>query len=325
MNDSCIIEKTSNIDYFKNVNKNLSDSCNRIIISKFNKNFENEMGKFDSQISFNDKMDSSRFKNFEDNLNSEFPISILGFQSNININKKSEKLRDDKLYEKQKCILKGDQDSSKLSMSPSANKKNIQKIRDAKRKLKLVNKRERNENSMGFETETYNSSEINFGLYNHSNKIRNIVKLSSERSKKCDNLIIARRSSFYKERENYGKILIVYDQKHNRDIIVVMIQNLLRFSGKYYEIVECNDGIDTLNIIIDNYKKNINELKLIISGNLMKYINGINSLELIRKMEIKNNSFKTKFVLLLEEFEYKETNDFDNFIILDCDMVKKRI
>ena len=86
---------------------------------------------------------------------------------------------------------------------------------------------------------------------------------------------------------NIIKILVVDDDRYCRESvqrIVSIIMNQLCEDSKFsYEITKASDGLDTLNSVVEDQIINSN-IKLIISDENMKYINGSDSFYLLNKL-----------------------------------------
>jgi len=89
-----------------------------------------------------------------------------------------------------------------------------------------------------------------------------------------------------------------------RNIIIEANKNI----GKNFDIVEGRDGLDILNFVIED-NKNFNSIKCIFTDEVMDYIDGSRTIELLKNME-NNNKIKKIFtisVLNAEEELHKET------------------
>jgi len=310
-------------DDSKCYNLNASESSKRIIISKINKkNLDAPFENYDSQKLIIEKNDSLQFIDFEDNLysrsNGSQSSKIIRTEKELSnyLKTKIDENETNKIIKDLNFICKAIQDSPQIE-TYTLNKK------------ELNEKNSENENENLFESEensVTDSLDCNFSIDNkiRKDKLNHLFKSKISGRSNLSELFIPRRSSFYQEMKQKDKILIVEENKSNRDKIVDIFENFMKLNNKQFEILEANDGVDIINNIVYNNRNNSNNLKLVITTNNMQYINGINTIELIRDIEKTKNIFKNNFVLLLEESEYFNSNNINTFYLKGCDLIKNK-
>jgi CheY-like chemotaxis protein len=99
-----------------------------------------------------------------------------------------------------------------------------------------------------------------------------------------------------------AKILIVDDNRYNRKILRNALLEANKNLAKNFDIVEGRDGLDILNFVVED-KKNFNSIKCIFTDEVMDYIDGSRTIELLKHMESNNKILKifTISVLNMED------------------------
>ncbi len=105
---------------------------------------------------------------------------------------------------------------------------------------------------------------------------------------------------------NSIKLVIVDDHKFVREHTINLLKLLLKdFSNSLYEIVECCDGIELLNIVrLDT----ANLIKLILVDENMEYLNGSESVKIIRNLEF-NKKIKQYHIVSITAFDDEQTKE----------------
>jgi signal transduction histidine kinase/CheY-like chemotaxis protein len=162
------------------------------------------------------------------------------------------------------------------------------------------------------------NSNANHSQFNHLSNIRSVnygflptLRKSSNVSSFSTILKITKihRFSFTslceKEKQSSGKssgkILIVDDNHYIRSSIKNLVQQVLKSSTRHYDIVEGSDGVDILKLIIDDQQSN-NLFKCIITDENMEYINGSESIKILKDLE-KANKIKKILIISITSFE----------------------
>jgi len=104
------------------------------------------------------------------------------------------------------------------------------------------------------------------------------------------------------------KILVVEDNKILRKSFINVIQKFLknRNLSAFYEIVECNDGVDILYHIVKDQSED-NLIKCVITDENMDYMNGSEASRIIKNFEEKNK-IKPVVIAMISSFD---SNYFD--------------
>jgi signal transduction histidine kinase/CheY-like chemotaxis protein len=102
------------------------------------------------------------------------------------------------------------------------------------------------------------------------------------------------------------KLVIVDDHKLVREYCLNILRLLLKdFNNSLYEIVECSDGIELLNEVrLDTG----NKIKLILTDENMEYLNGSESVRIIRNLE-ENRKIKQYHIVSITAFDDQETKE----------------
>jgi CheY-like chemotaxis protein len=104
------------------------------------------------------------------------------------------------------------------------------------------------------------------------------------------------------------KILVVDDNKFLRQSFINLIKKFLKNRNMtfFYDIIDCNDGVDILYHIVKDQSEN-NLIKCIITDENMDYMNGSEACRIIKNYE-NNNKIKPVVLAMISSFE---TNYFD--------------
>ena len=107
--------------------------------------------------------------------------------------------------------------------------------------------------------------------------------------------------------EKMSKIVVVDDHKIIRENTISLINGVLSvLEINDIEILEAFDGIELLNILIND--KN-HQIKYIFLDETMEYLNGSDTVRIIRKMEA-DNKIKNYFIVSITAFDDTETKNF---------------
>jgi len=106
-----------------------------------------------------------------------------------------------------------------------------------------------------------------------------------------------------------GNILIVDDNQIIRKSIKCLLKEIFKTKGKYYNIIEGSDGVDTLKLVIDDQKFQ-NSIKCVFSDEKMEYFDGSRSISILRELENSNKIKKVNFVSITSY----DDNIYKNFI-----------
>ena len=104
-----------------------------------------------------------------------------------------------------------------------------------------------------------------------------------------------------------AKILIVDDNRYNRKILRNALLEANKNLAKNFDIVEGRDGLDILNFVVED-KKNFNTIKCIFTDEIMDYIDGSRTIELLKHME-SNNKIKKIFTISVLNVEDEGLNE----------------
>lgn len=103
------------------------------------------------------------------------------------------------------------------------------------------------------------------------------------------------------EEEEKEIIVIIDDNQYNRKSVISNINKMLKETNNYsnnnnkYKIVEGSDGVDLLKLVIDD-QLNGNKIKCIITDENMEYMNGSDTVIIIRQLEQMNKIKRIKIV-----------------------------
>lgn len=100
------------------------------------------------------------------------------------------------------------------------------------------------------------------------------------------------------------------DQKPIRDSLKNNLKTIFLTYKKDYDLIDASDGIDTLKFIMED-QKNRNLIKCIFTDENMEYMNGSQSIKIIRQME---NDCKIKKVNIVSVTSFDD--EFTKEIIL---------
>ena len=84
-----------------------------------------------------------------------------------------------------------------------------------------------------------------------------------------------------------NKILIVDDNQFINDSCKKVLENFSNEYGHNFEIIQCVDGIDMIKLVIEDQNVG-NLIKCILTDENMKYINGSEAIQILKKLEKKN-------------------------------------
>lgn len=91
--------------------------------------------------------------------------------------------------------------------------------------------------------------------------------------------------------------LVVDDNQFIRYSIKCLLNEIFKEKNKNYEIIECNDGIETLKIIMDDQKAN-NLIKCVITDELMEFMDGSFSISILKELEFRNKIKRISYISL---------------------------
>jgi signal transduction histidine kinase len=112
------------------------------------------------------------------------------------------------------------------------------------------------------------------------------------------------------------KIIVVDDNKLVRETTVNTIKSVLfDIDYSHYEFIECYDGIDLLPLIKDDYQ---HKIKLIFIDENMNYLNGSDTIKIIRKLE-KDKKINNYHVISISAVSDEETTK--SFLKLGFDFI----
>jgi len=105
---------------------------------------------------------------------------------------------------------------------------------------------------------------------------------------------------------NLIKLVIVDDHKLVREFTLNLLISLLKdFNSQSYDIVECSDGIELLNLVRLDAG---NQIKLILNDENMEYLNGSESVKIIRILE-ENKKIKYHHIVSITAFDDQQTKE----------------
>lgn len=111
-------------------------------------------------------------------------------------------------------------------------------------------------------------------------------------------------SSFHEKNSTKPKILVVDDNQHIRSSVAKILKDVLLSNDKVFDIIEAQDGIDILKHVMED-QKNRNLIKCVFTDECMEYMNGSQTIEIIRTMEQLNKIKKVNIVCITSfEDEY---------------------
>jgi hypothetical protein len=168
-------------------------------------------------------------------------------------------------------------------------------------------------------------------LYNNSNNSFNIENSSKEENEtvvnKFDFIDYSTFFNFKNKKSLYEKEIIIpqskdnmlLDNKNKKKILIIddnntILNSMYKLLTNYFkekntgiEVIKCNDGYDLISYCMDDYRNNTNDIIAVFTDENMEYINGIDAVTIIKKIESKNR-IKNKLVFLLSAI-----NDLNNY------------
>jgi len=99
------------------------------------------------------------------------------------------------------------------------------------------------------------------------------------------------------------KILVVDDNKILRQSLIFVISKFLKKRNllDFYEIIECNDGVEIIHNLIKDQAEN-NLIKCVITDESMEYINGSEAIRILKNLE-NNNKIKPVIFAVISSFD----------------------
>jgi len=142
----------------------------------------------------------------------------------------------------------------------------------------------------------YNRIKVNaFNKINKDGEKEEIKKKKIEYLKRItsNSLVVVDANEEKKENEILPKILVIED---NQMISKSLINNLKAITNGKYNILLGVDGIDTLKFVMDDQFEG-SQIKLIISDENMQFMNGSESLRILKNLELSGKIKGTKIVV----------------------------
>jgi signal transduction histidine kinase len=159
-------------------------------------------------------------------------------------------------------------------------------------------KDELSELNINLKKEQTSTVNLDIGIISNDNNI-NLNEYRSERDSQEENNI-----EIIRNEEDFYKIVVVDDHKLVRENTINLINSVLNdIDLPSFEIVEYTDGIELLNAL----KTDINfRIKLILIDENMEYLNGRETVNIIRKLE-ENKKINKYFIVSVTAYDDKET------------------
>jgi len=119
-----------------------------------------------------------------------------------------------------------------------------------------------------------------------------------------------------KQIENFNsikyQILVVDDNKTLRQSLISVISKFLkkRNLSKFYEIIECSDGVDILSYLVKDQAEN-NKIKCVITDENMEYMNGSEAIKILKNFE-NDNKIKPVVLAMISSFDIQYMENYFN-------------
>jgi CheY-like chemotaxis protein len=298
---------TNNIRFINNSSDNSSDRNNRVYINDFVSS-NSSIYKLTSETS-SIQCDSDKTVIIDDSDNFR-----LDFDNSKNLSEEIEKIRSNN-----KSIFFSALNNYNINCNNSGNN-NFE--------IKLKSRNNNNSNNSNKKDTGISQENTNHGtLLNHnsdnntiyfSSRIKNSLKLaevfnsdssnncalqklnsnSRQRLRKKLSKFSEKKQQISAEKSQKNKILIADDQKFTRSALRFLVEKILKENKKNdFEILECCDGIDILNEIIQDQSIN-NTIRCILTDENMEYLNGSNTVSILRDMQSSNKIKKIPIACL---------------------------